>query len=59
MFSKLAVLIDEKLNTMFEKDYTYSIWYKNGRNDVYVYCDGKEYEYKYYKKQEAIELEKI
>ena len=59
LFSKLAVLIDEKLNTMFEKDYTYSIWYKNGRNDVYVYCDGKEYEYKYYKKQEAIELEKI
>ncbi|MCK8059494.1 MULTISPECIES: GNAT family N-acetyltransferase [unclassified Fusibacter] len=59
MFSKLALLIDEKLSTMFEKDYSYSIWYKNGRNDVYVYCDGKEYEYKYYEKQEAIELEVI
>lgn len=59
MYSKLAIAIDKKLNTMFEKEYTYSIWYKNGRNDVYVYCDGQEYEYKYYSQQETVELVKI
>lgn len=59
MYSQLAVLIDKKLNTLFGKDYAYSIWYKNGRNDVYVYSDGKEYEYKYNYKQDAIELEEI
>lgn len=59
MFSKLAILINKKLSTMFEKEYSYSIWYKNGRNDVYVYCAGKDYEYKYHNKQETIELQQI
>lgn len=56
MFSDTAIKIYNKLEKSFNDDFSYEIWYKNGRNDVYVYHDGVEYSYKYYEKENEIIL---
>lgn len=47
MYFKTAVLIKMKLNAIFGEEYEYSIWDKNGRNDVWVNRNGTLYKFKY------------
>ncbi len=56
LYDKLALNIKELLDKKF-KNYTFSIWYKGNRNDVYVYDydNNKEYQYKFYKNGKVIE----
>lgn len=55
MYHEPSENIVAKLNTL-HTDYTYEIWFKNGRNDVYV-SDGKSYfEYKFYKNGKKLKL---
>ena len=55
MYSKLALDIVKILDEIYT-DYEYEIWDKNNRNDVYVNCNDKLYKYKFYIKNEEIEL---
>ncbi|MBQ7104474.1 MAG: GNAT family N-acetyltransferase [Bacilli bacterium] len=59
MYSKTACKIYEELKKIYIDNFNYEIWYKNNRNDVYVYKDKLTYEYKYYEKDEDIILELI
>ena len=58
MYDSLVLSIKDKLDKM-HSDYSYSVWYKNGRNDVYVYEKGMFYSYKFIKSQKGIELIKL
>lgn len=58
MYDPLVLSIKDKLDSM-HTDYSYSVWYKDGRNDVYVYEKGKFYSYKFIKSQKGIELIKV
>ena len=55
MYSKLALDIVKKLDEIYD-DYEYEIWDKNNRNDVYVNSNNILYKYKFYVKDNDIEL---
>ena len=56
LYDELAVNIKELLDKKF-KNYTFPVWYKDNRNDVYVYDydTNKEYRYKFYNNGKVIE----
>lgn len=54
-----AILIFKKLKNMHGNNFNYEIWYKDGKNDVYVYDFKNYYEYKYFIKEDGIALEKV
>ena len=56
LYDELTLNIKELLDKKF-KNYTFSVWYKDNRNDVYVYDydTNKEYQYKFYKNGKVIE----
>ncbi len=57
MFHDVSVNIINKLKVMFEqKPFTYEIWFKNGRNDVYVNDGNMHYEYKFYRNGKKLKL---
>lgn len=49
MYDKRVLRIKKQLDTHFE-NYNFSVWYVNGRNDVYVYDNNSqsEYHFKFY-----------
>ncbi len=57
MYSELFCKIFDKLREIYGEDFNYSIWNTNNRNDVYVYHNNEEYNYKFYIKDDDILLE--
>lgn len=56
MYFADAINIVENLDKM-HTDYTYGIWHKNGRHDVWVREDDRVYRYKYYDGGKTLKLE--
>lgn len=52
MYFPVAIKVKTELDKIFEADYEYSIWHKNGRNDVDVNYKGDLYRYKFYDNDE-------
>ena len=45
---------------MFGYDnFNYSVWYKNGLHNVYVYSNGVSYEYEYFIDDNGLRLEEV
>ena len=60
MYDQRNVEIERQLDEIYGLDnYNYSVWYKNGLHNVYVYYNGKSYEYEYFENDNKIILEKI
>ncbi len=57
MYFDIALKTKVKLDELFGNDYEYSIWHKNGRNDVEVNYNGNLYKYKYYNEHNNFWLE--
>ena len=55
MYDELILKIKNELDKL-HKDYNYSVWYINNRNDVYVKEQNNYYEYKYEVENEYIKL---
>ena len=55
IYDELMVKIENELN-LLHKDYSYSVWYINNRNDVYVREQNNYYEYKYIIENEKLKL---
>lgn len=59
IYDKRNILIEKKLDDIFGKsNYQYSVWYKNGLHDVYVYSDSY-HEYLYYLEDNDVRLEEV
>ena len=57
MFHDVSVNIVSKLKVLFEqKPFTYEIWFKNGRNDVFVNDGTAHYEYKFFRNGKKLKL---
>lgn len=60
MYDKRNIEIEKQLNDIYGVDnYNYSVWYKNGLHNVYVYTNGKSYEYEYFIEDDKVRLEII
>ena len=60
MYDKRNIEIEKQLNEKFGIDnFNYSVWYKNGLHNVYVYSNGKSYEYEYFEEDNKITLEEV
>ena len=60
IYDQRNIKIEKQLKDIHKTDnFNYSIWYKNNRNDVYVYLDNNSYEYKYYYEGNNIRLEEV
>ena len=59
MYDNDFVLIQKKLENIFGNDFTYSVWNKNGRNDVYVRNYGKDFIFKFYIKNSKAYLKQV
>ena len=57
MYDVLIVNIKKQLDKL-HKSYNFNVWYKNGRNDVYVNEDGTFYTYKFYDNGNSLEESK-
>ena len=55
MYDNLMVKIENELNKN-HKNYNFSVWYINNRNDIYVREDNNFYEYKYFIENNNIKL---
>lgn len=47
IFDPLIVKIENFLSNIYDK-FDYSVWYANGRNDIYVHANDNFYEYKFF-----------
>lgn len=57
IYDKRNVEIERQLSLMYgTNDFNYSVWYKNGLHNVYVYVNGKSYEYEYFYEDDGIKL---
>ena len=60
IYDQRIVKIKQQLDKIFNSDnYNYSVWYKNGMHNVYVYYNNKSYEYLYYEDNNKIRLEEV
>lgn len=50
--------IERQLKEKYPNDFNYSVWYKNGLHDVFVYYNGHTDEYQYFVDKKGIRLEK-
>lgn len=57
MYFPVAIKVKAELDKIFGIDYEYSIWHKNGRNDVDVNYNGNLYKYKFYDDDKGFRLE--
>lgn len=55
IYDELIIKIENKLNTI-HKEYNYSVWYKNNRNDIYVKEGKNFYKYKFIVENEEVIL---
>lgn len=47
IYSSLMLNVKAQLSKIYS-NFTFEVWYKNGRNDVYVRSNGKSYKYKFF-----------
>ncbi len=60
LYDKRNIEIERQLNDIYGIDnFNYSVWYKNGLHNVYVYSNGVSYEYEYFEENDKIRLEMI
>ena len=60
IFDKRNVKIERQLTEMYgTEDFNYSVWYKNGLYNVYIYLNGIRYEYEYFIEDGFIRLEEV
>lgn len=51
--------IERQLSLLYENEFQFEVWYKNGLHNVYVYSNGVSDEYEYFINDGEISLEKI
>lgn len=52
--------IEKQLKEIFQTDnFNYSVWYKNGLHNVYVYVDNTPYEFEYFIEGNILRLEEV
>ena len=57
MYDKRNIKIKEELNKIYgENDFNFSVWYKDGLHNVYVYSNGNSEEYEYFEEDDKIRL---
>ena len=60
VYDKRNVEIEAQLNQIFKDDsFNYSVWYKNGLHNVYVYYKNSTYEYEYFDYENRIILKEV
>ena len=60
MYDKRNIAIEKQLDSIYgANNYSYSVWYKNGLHNVYVYCNKVSHEYEYFEDNNKIRLNKI
>ena len=60
VYDKRNVEIEAQLNQIFKDDnFNYSVWYKNGLHNVYVYYKNSTYEYEYFDYEDKIILKEV
>ena len=60
MYDKRNIKIKKELNKIYgESNFNFSVWYKNGFHNVYVYSNGNSDEYEYFEENKKIRLIKI
>ena len=60
VYDKRNVEIEAQLNQIFKDDsFNYSVWYKNGLHNVYVYYKNSTYEYEYFDDEDKIILKEV
>lgn len=60
IYDKRNIEIEKQLIDIYKtEDFNYSVWYKNGLHNVYVYFDGITYEYEYFEENNRIRLEEV
>lgn len=60
IYDKRNIEIEKQLIKIYKTDnFNYSVWYKNGLHNVYVYYDNKSFEYEYFEENGKIKLRKI
>lgn len=60
IYDKRNIEIERQLCDIYKTDdFNYSVWYKNGLHNVYVWCNGVSDEYEYYVEDDKIRLEKL
>ncbi len=60
MYDKRNIEIEKQLNDIYGiNNYNYSVWYKNGLHNIYVYSNGNSYEYEYFEDNDKIRLEQV
>lgn len=51
--------IERQLSLLYENEFQFEVWYKNGLHNVYVYSNGVSDEYEYFINDGKLRLEKI
>lgn len=60
IYDKRNIKIEKQLCNIYgTNDFNYSVWYKNGLHNVYVWCNGISDEYEYFEEEDIIRLEKL
>ena len=60
MYDKRNIKIEEELNKIYgENNFNFSVWYKDGLHNVYVYSNGNSEEYEYFEEDSKVRLVKI
>lgn len=60
IYDKRILEIELQLSRIFKDDkFNYSVWYKNGLHNVYVYHKYKTYEYEYFEDKDKIRLKEV
>ena len=60
VYDKRNVEIEAQLNQIFKDDnFNYSVWYKNGLHNVYIYYKNSTYEYEYFDYENKIILKEV
>lgn len=60
IYDQRNVEIERQLKEIFQTDkFNYSVWYKNGLHNVYVYVNNTPYEFEYFVEGNTIRLEEV
>ena len=60
IYDQRNIEIEKQLKEIFQTDnFNYSVWYKNGLHNVYVYVDNTQYEFEYFIEGNILRLEEV
>ena len=60
IYDQRNIEIEKQLKEIFQtEDFNYSVWYKNGLHNVYVYVNNTPYEFEYFIEGNTIRLEEV